>query len=483
MSVLEGLEPASVFHFFEEICKIPHGSGNEKALSDYLKKFAEQRDLFCIQDEVGNIIVVKEAAPGYEAEETMILQGHMDMVAVKEADCDMDMRKDALRLQRDGDYISAKGTSLGGDDGIAVAYILALLDAETIEHPRLEAVITVGEEVGMDGARALDTSVLKGRRMLNLDNEEEGILLVSCAGGIRADIKLPVSYEKRSGAVLSLQVGGLLGGHSGAEIIREGGNANCLMGRVLDTLSQQMDVRLVSLEGGMADNAIPREADALICIEGKETENAFRIVHDIEEKFREELAQKDAGVKIGITVKKQTDECICLHRESVKKAVDILLAVPNGIQAMSADVEGLVETSLNFGVMKLTEDNLVLSFAVRSSSESAKEAVCRKLTAVADLSGAEIEFHGNYPGWAYRKDSPLRDTMIRIYEKKYGKKPKIEAIHAGLECGLFSGKLPGLDCIAYGPDMRDVHTTNEALCISSVKSVWEYLLEILKQKQ
>lgn len=482
MRVLEGLEPASVFHFFEEICNIPHGSGNEKRLSDHLKQFAQQRGLFCRQDEVGNIIIVKEAAPGYESEETMILQGHMDMVAVKDVDCDIDMRTEGLRLQKEGDYIFAQGTSLGGDDGIAVAYLMALLDDKEIEHPRLEAVITVGEEVGMDGARALDCSVLKGRRMLNLDNEEEGILLTSCAGGVRADVTLPVVRKMRKGCLLNLRISGLNGGHSGAEIIKGGGNANCLMGRVLDALSRRTEASLVNLEGGLADNAIPRQADAVLLMGAKEADEVLSIVRDTEKQFRTEFAGKDADVRIEAKVEGQECEAACLCDDSMKKAAAALAAMPNGVQAMSADVEGLVETSLNLGVMSLAGDSLTLSFAVRSSLESAKEAVCGKICAVSYLAGAHVEFRGDYPGWAYKKDSPLRETMTEVYEKMYGKKPKIEAIHAGLECGLLSGKLPGLDCIAYGPDMKDVHTTKEALSISSVKRVWEYLLEVLKQK-
>lgn len=479
MGVLERLEPVPVFRFFEEICKIPHGSGNEAAISDYLKKFADERGLFCIQDEWKNIIIVKEAVPGKEAEETLILQGHMDMVAVKAPDCAVDMQKEPLRLTVDGDFISAEGTSLGGDDGIAVAYILALLDSKEIPHPRLEAVLTVGEEVGMDGAREIDLSMLKGRRMLNLDNEEEGVLLTSCAGGLRADCKLPIAWEKRSGSVLHIQVTGLQGGHSGAEIIKEGGNSNCLMGRVLDALVGETSASLLSMEGGLADNAIPRQTDARIMIREEEKEKSLEILRSMEEAFRQELAVKDPGVRVAAEEEgEQTADC--LQAESMKKAVSYLLAMPNGIQAMSADVEGLVETSLNLGMMKLTAEHLRLTYAVRSSLESGKAAVRSKMSAISELAGAEMEVHGEYPGWAYRKDSPLRDKMIRLYEKLYGKKPKVQAIHAGLECGLFAGKLPGLDCISYGPDMKGIHTTEEVLSISSVRRVWEYLLEILK---
>ncbi len=479
MGILEGLEPRPVFHFFEEICRIPHGSGNEAALSDYLKQFAKERGLSCIQDEWNNIIIVKEAAPGYEKEETLILQGHMDMVAVKAPDCGIDMEKEPLRLVVNGDLISAAGTSLGGDDGIAVAYIMALLDSKDIPHPRLEAVLTVGEEVGMDGAREIDLSPLKGRRMLNLDNEEEGVLLTSCAGGCRAECRLPVDWEKRSGVVLHIRLEGLQGGHSGAEIIKEGGNSNCLMGRVLDALLAETSVSFISLEGGLADNAIPRQTDARVIISVEEKEKGLAVLGGMEEKLQRELAVKDPGFRITVTEEGERTED-CLQEKCMQKAVCCLLSMPNGIQAMSADVKGLVETSLNLGMLELSKDCLRLTYAVRSSLESGKAAVCRKLAAISALAGAKVEIRGDYPGWAYRQDSPLRDKMIRVYEKMYGEKPRVEAIHAGLECGLFSGKLPDLDCISYGPDMKGIHTTEEVLSIASVKRVWEYLLEVLR---
>lgn len=481
MGVLTGVEPVPVFHYFEEICKIPHGSGNEKQLSDYLKQFAKERGLYCVQDAWNNIIIVKEASAGYEEEEPVILQGHMDMVAVKEPDCDIDMKKDSLRLKVEDDHVMAEGTSLGGDDGIAVAYALALLDAKEISHPRLEVVITVGEEVGMDGAREIDLSMLKGKRMLNLDNEEEGVLLTSCAGGARVGCRLPVYRERRSGSILHLQVSGLQGGHSGSEIIKEGGNANCLMGRVLDALVQGTSAALISLEGGLADNAIPIQADARILVGKEEVDKSFSIVDEIAQQIGAELSVKDPGVRI--TAREEgEDTADCLQCESMKKAAAFLLAMPNGVQAMSADVKGLVETSLNLGMLRLAPESLILTYAVRSSLESGKEAVCRKLEAISGLAGAEVEIRGNYPGWAFKKDSPLRDKMIRIYQEMYGKEPEVQAIHAGLECGMFAGKIPGLDCISCGPDMKNIHTTQETLSISSTNRVWNYLLEILRQK-
>lgn len=479
MGVLSGLEPAPVFHYFEEICNIPHGSGNEEKLSSYIKEFADKRGLACIQDEWKNIIIIKNATFGYETEETLILQGHMDMVAVKEPGCSLDMREDALRLKVEGDFVTASKTSLGGDDGIAVAYALALLDSKDIPHPRLEVVLTVGEETGMDGARNIDLSMLRGRRMLNLDNEEEGVLITSCAGGARADCRLPIELEKRRGIAMDIQVDGLKGGHSGAEIIKEGGNANCLMGRILDALARQTSASLTGLKGGLADNAIPVLSEAGIIAEETEVEKCRNIVEEIGEEIQSELAIKDAGVKISIKEQGETSAS-CLTPKSMRTAAAYLMAMPNGIQAMSADVEGLVETSLNLGVMQLTQDELVLEYAIRSSLESSKEALVRKLEAISALAEASVEIRGAYPGWAYKQDSPLRDKMVRVYEKMYGRKPKVQAIHAGLECGLFSGKIESMDCISYGPDMKNVHTTEEALSISSVKRVWEYLLEVLK---
>lgn len=481
MGVLSAIEPQSVFSFFEEISQIPHGSGNEKQLSDHIRKFAQKKGLFCIQDTWDNLIIIKEASPGYEEEEPVILQGHMDMVAVKEPDCDIDLQRDPLRLCTDGEWIRAEGTSLGGDDGIAVAYMLALLDSDAILHPRLEMILTVGEEVGLEGAERIDISPLRGRRMINLDNEEEGVFLTSCAGGARVDCELTVSWEERSGLALQLQIDGLKGGHSGAEIGKEGGNAGCLMGRLLDALTQTTSAALVSLESGHADNAIPKRADAVVLIRKEEKERAMQTIRRAEEEIRAELAVKDPGFRVFVSEAGERTEK-CLRHESMQKAVAYLEAMPNGVQAMSADVEGLVETSLNLGILRLSGEALLLQYSIRSSLESAKLAVCRKLQAISALAGAKTAIRGNYPGWAYRADSPFRDKLIGVYEEMYGVRPSIQAIHAGLECGFFIGKIPDLDCVSLGPDMKDIHTTQEKLNISSTKRVWEYLLEVLKRK-
>ena len=488
MGVLSNLEPKNVFYFFEEICKIPHGSGNVEQISDYLVDFAKQRNLYYEQDEVKNVIIIKEATKGYEDQPPMILQGHMDMVAVKKPDCDIDMKTEGLRLKVAGDKVYAEGTSLGGDDGIAVAYGLALLDADNIPHPRLEVVITVDEEVGLNGAKVIDLSRLKANRMINLDSEEEGIFLTSCAGGARVDCVLPVKRTVMQGIAVDLSVEGLLGGHSGAEIHKERGNSNCLMGRILYKLSQQVNMGICELQGGLADNAIPRQTTAVLVVEEKDKAALEAVIAAERAAIAGELASKDSGFSVFLSEveKDMQDEGStfhCVAGEAAVKCAAFLTALPNGVHAMSADIPGLVETSLNMGLLSLKEDGIHAGFAVRSSVESAKSALISKLQAVTALAGGSIKVSGDYPGWQYRVDSPLRDKMVRIYREMYGHEPKVEAIHAGLECGILGSKIPNLDCVSLGPDMKDIHTTEETLSISSTKRVWEYLVRLLGEKE
>lgn len=483
MGVLSELEPKSVFYYFEEITKIPHGSGNVQQISDYLVSFAKERNLYCIQDELKNVIIIKDATPGYEREPALILQGHMDMVAVKKPHCEIDLKTEGLKAAIRGDEIYAEGTSLGGDDGIAVAYSLALLDSDTVKHPRLEVVLTVDEEVGMDGARGIDLSMLTGSRMINLDSEDEGIFLTSCAGGARVNCVLPLSFEERQGIAVELTVSGLLGGHSGAEIHKERGNSNCLMGRALYRISQKMTVSLSRMEGGLADNAIPRETRALLLVEEKDYATLERVVREIETEVKAELATKDPGVSIRLR-NQDAGSFLGVTPEDTKRAAAYLCALPNGVQAMSADMPGLVETSLNMGVMELEQKERMLKagFSVRSSVESSKQALIGKLEAVTALAGGSSSVSGDYPGWKYRKNSPLRDKMVAVYKRLYGTSPKVEAIHAGLECGILGSKIRDLDCVSIGPQMHNIHTTEETLSISSTRRVWEYLVSLLEEK-
>ncbi len=483
MAITQNLEPKRVFHYFEEICGIPHGSGNVEGLSNYLVNFAKEKGLFYIQDKCGNVIMVKEATAGYEDVAPVILQGHMDMVAVKKPEAAIDMEKDGLELALEGDWLYAKDTSLGGDDGIAVAYALALLESEEMSHPRLEIILTVDEEVGMDGARELDASMLQGKRMLNLDSEEEGILLAGCAGGARVDWELPLKRVSQNGMTYELIVKGLLGGHSGAEIDKGRGNANSLMARLLYELKKKVGLGLAELSGGLADNAIPREASAVVALTDAEGEEArfLETVKEVEAQWRLELQTKDPGVCIEVKPLRHGARDI-VAKEEWERLSDLLFAAPDGVQAMSADIAGLVETSLNMGIVRLERDRAVIQFSVRSSVESAKRALILKLESLAHMSGAGQTVRGDYPGWAYQKDSPFRDMAVRVYRELYGKEPEIQAIHAGLECGLLMAKIPGLECVSIGPDMKDIHTTEERLSVSSVGRVWNYVLEVLKQK-
>lgn len=486
MGVLDHLEPHNVFHYFEEISRIPHGSHNIRQISDYLKQFAFDRGLVCIQDELFNIIMIKEATAGYEQEEPFILQGHMDMVAVSRPDCDIDMAKDPLRLYIEDNRIRAKGTSLGGDDGIAVAYVLALLDTQDVSHPRLEVVLTVDEETGMEGANGIDLSMLRGKRLINLDQEEEGVIITSCAGGVGVDVSIPMnptSAKREDVQMIELKVQGLQGGHSGTEINKGRGNANCLLGRILKGLSEKVPFRMAMMQGGLADNAIPRESKAAILVDITQKDEVLAFVREEEANIRQELGDRDTGFCVESNVREpQEDGVKCYDEASTLQAVDCICKLPNGVIAMSRDLEGLVQTSLNLGVITLERDVLKLSYAVRSCVDKDKENLCRQMTDTAMQLGASIEIKNSYPGWAYRKESPLRDTVSAVYEEMYGRKPVFEAIHAGLECGILAAKIPGLDCVSLGPDMSNVHTAEESLDIASVQRTWEFLQKVLARR-
>lgn len=479
MRILENLEPQNVFYYFEEICKIPHGSGNTRQISDYLKAFADEHGLYCRQDELNNIIMIKEASKGYEDHEPVLLQGHMDMVAVKDADCTIDMTKDGLQLEILGDRLTAKGTSLGGDDGIAVAFALALLAGEEYRHPRIELILTVDEEVGMEGATGLTVDDLTAKRMINLDQEEEKIFITGCAGGARIDIRKKTETEQVKGVLCKLKISGLQGGHSGQEINKERGNAICLMGRLLAALQEKTPVYLKEVSGGTADNAIPNE----VCAEIVVTEWTEDVAAFMEEQFcgiKAEFAGKEDGLKCELQVGAEDALIEVCNRKDSEQWIHLLNVIPHGVIANNVKMKGLVETSLNPGILNVSAVEGMVSTSVRSSNAAAKEALINQLKSLAALCDATVGIRGDYPGWDYDPDSPLREKMVTIYEEMYGVKPQIEAIHAGLECGIFQSKIPGLDCVSIGPDMQDIHTTRETLSIPSVQRVWKFLLKVLE---
>lgn len=481
MKVLNGYEPKSVLGFFEEICNIPHISYHEKELSDYCVAFARERNLYYEQDELGNVIIIGEATPGYEDVEPIILQGHLDMVGDKVPECDIDMAKESIRIRVEGDYITADGTTLGGDDGIAIAYGLALLDATDIPRPRLELVLTVCEEVGLEGATAIDLSCCKAKRLLNIDSEDEGVFTAGCAGGVRVDSLIPTELVEKSGLVCEVKTSGFLGGHSGIEIHKGRANANVILGRFFLFLKKEMDFEIVTMAGGVKDNVIPKNATASFIIAPTNEDAVKEAVNKFNRIINMEYGVSDPDVTLELEVK-DTVSCQVLSKQSKEKAITALNLLPNGVQTMSQDLPGLVETSLNLGVMKVDGEGISTCFSVRSSVASAKDYLTLRLEQFTEMLGGKVSYHGDYPGWSYARDSKLRDLCVKIYEKQHGKTPKVEVIHAGLECGILSSKIEGLDCISIGPNMADVHTPDEKISISSIARVWDFIKAIMAEK-
>ena len=473
---LAGLQPESVFYYFEKLCAIPHGSGNTKAISDYLVSFARKQGLSYVQDDLNNVILFAPASEGYEDHEPVIIQGHMDMVCEKDADCPINMETDGLDVQHDGEFVFAKGTTLGGDDGIAVAYALAILADKSIAHPPLEVVITVDEETGMDGAAGIDLSGLKGRKLLNIDSEDEGILTVSCAGGAKSTISVLLARRAVYGPCIKLVVENLQGGHSGVEIHKRLANANKMMGVLLARVRELMPLCLTKLSGGAKDNAIPRSCEATMVAMGMNLERINAITEALQSEIRANFDEPEAIVR-GEDVDALGGNA--LSSDDTDRVIKLLNDAPNGVQSWSQDIPGLVQTSLNLGIMKLAE-SFEMTFAVRSSVNSEKEALLKELSDLTAKYEGSYTQRGEYPAWEYKKDSQLRDTMVSTYEKLYGEKPQVVAIHAGLECGLLGEKLPGLDCVSFGPQMQDIHTSREKLNIASTERTWRYLLEVLK---
>lgn len=479
MSILQGLEPAKVFYYFEEICKIPHTSYNEQALSDYCVNFAKSHNLPYEQDNMGNVIIFADATEGYENADTIMIQGHLDMVGEKTAECTLDLEKEGIKLVVDGDIISADGTTLGGDDGIAVAYALAILDSKDIPHPNLEIVFTVSEEVGLLGAAAIDLSDCKAKKMINIDSEVEGILTVGCAGGKRAHCHIPINRITKKGNICTITIDGLVGGHSGTEIHKGRANANSLMGRFLLLLRESVDFDLIEMSGGTKENVIPKQSCATVLIDN--IVSVQMAIEDFLNQMKAEYGTADPNINITFKVG-PVKEVSVLDEMSLKKVLTAVNLMPYGVAAMSMDLPGLVETSSNVGVMELTNNELSLKVSIRSSITSAKETLSNKIKMLTRTLGGTVEYSGDYPAWPYRKDSELRDLCVEIYKKQYGKEPAIEMLHAGLECGIFSDKLHNIDCISFGPNLIDIHTPDEYMSISSVARVWEFLKAILATK-
>lgn len=497
MSVLSELEPQRVFYYFEELSKIPHGSAHTQAISDYLVGFAKRHGLSYVQDKLGNVVIYKAAAAGYENSETVVLQGHMDMVCEKGSDVDFDFEKDALRLKVEDGIITADGTTLGGDDGIAVAYMLAILEDDTVKAPPLECLITVDEEIGMLGASYFDASCLKGRMIINIDSEEEGCILSGCAGGVLATCILPVERENHSFAsIAKIQIGGLTGGHSGEEIDKMRADAHRLMGRILSAVNENAaaDYRIVTVLGGSKDNAIPRECTAYIALgDASDCGKIRAVVGNMRESLSEEFARTDPNLfvvfeegfdvsEIGeYVISSENSEIRAMTEKSGTKTASLLRDLPGGVTAFSQSIPGLVETSLNMGILITKDTEVEFGFLVRSNVSSGKEELKNTLSRIIGEAGGSVTFSGDYPAWEYREDSHLREVMLQKYQDMHGKQARVKTIHAGLECGIFAGKIRNLDCVSIGPNTKDIHTPKESLEAESAKRVYSFLLSTLEE--
>lgn len=479
MPVLDQLEPKKVFQFFEEMTRIPHGTFDTKRISDYCVEFAKERGLEYIQDSVNNVIIRKPGTEGYEDSEPVIIQGHLDMVCEKRPGSAHDFSKDPLKLIVEDGFVKTEDTTLGGDDCIAVAMAMAVLDSSDIPHPPIEAVFTVDEEVGMGGANAIDLGGLKGRKLINIDSEEEGILTTGCAGGFRFETVIPVTREKKSGVLAEIKIHGLLGGHSGAEIHKQRGNANKMMGRLLNHIGAEIPMNLVSVCGGAKDNVITMDCTAKLVVSGKDAEKVCALTDEMKAVWEHEFMGDEPSLAVE-TVTAPVTDIAAFDEESTARTISYIVVCPNGVQGFARKLDGLVETSLNLGIVVTEEDKVKTCSLVRSSVESQKQRLKEELLQCAKLVNASsTQVINEYPAWQFDPDSELRKVMEETYKEMFGKEPVVSAVHAGLECGLFLGKRPDLDCVSFGPDLIDIHSFHEKLDIASTERMWNYLKEVL----
>lgn len=475
---INGYEPEKLFQFFEEICAIPRGSKNEKAISDYLVQFAKDRDLWYYQDELYNVIIKKEGSEGAKDLPPVMLQGHTDMVCEKLSDVEHDFTKEGLNLMVEDGIVTADGTTLGADNGVAVALMMMVLDDDTLVHPPLECVFTTQEEIGLFGAKELDKSFIQARTMINMDSEEEGIATVSCAGGMRIRCARKIEREPISGTMLRIIIGNLLGGHSGSDIDLGRQNANLLMARLIYHLFQKTPGRLAKFNGGSKDNAIPRECEALLVYEDvSEAQKAEKEAVDLAEKFAEEIYDCEPNFSCDIFMEDGNVEV--MTREDADALIHTIYLAPDGVQKRNMKMNGFVVTSCNMGVAVTKKDYVMLTFAPRSSVASLMEDMKERIELLAKTFGFTCDFSGEYPGWSYAEESEIRKVFQESYQRLFGKELKVEAIHAGLECGLFSDALPGMDAIAVGPDIYACHTPDEYLPLDSFERFYKLLKEVL----
>lgn len=478
---ITGYKPEKLFHFFEEISSIPRGSGNEKGISDYLVKFAEDRGLWVHQDESMNVIIKKAGSKGAENKAPVMLQGHIDMVCEKLAGTEHDFEKDGLKLVVKDGVLSAEGTTLGADNGVAVALMLTVLDDESINHPPVECVFTTEEEVGLNGAQNLDKSLITARTMINMDSEEEGVATVSCAGGLRISLTRPVKREHREGTLLQVKAEGLLGGHSGMDIDKGRQNANLLMARMAAGIMKDTDAVLVNFAGGTKDNAITRESTASFLYTDKaEAEKAEKKACDLAAVFADEIASEEPDFSCEISLE-ENKEADVIPEADAKALIGLLRLVPNGVFKRNTTMDGFVVVSSNLGVVRTDEEKITVIAAPRSSVASYQEDTKDRFATLAETFGFDMSCSGEYPGWSFKEESEIREVFKESYRELFGSELKVEAIHAGLECGLFAEAMPDLDAIAVGPTLNNVHTPDENAPLDSLERFYELLIDVLSR--
>lgn len=477
MRALEKLNPQKVFYFFEEISKMPRGSGNTDAISEYCVNFAKERNLYVVKDEINNVIIKKNASKGREGDAGVIIQGHLDMVCEKTNECIHDFYKDGIELLKDGDYVTANGTTLGADDGIAVAMALAILDDDTISIPPLEVIFTIDEETGMEGAQFIDLFHISGKYVLNLDCDLDGVAFAGCAGGLRVDLEFSYNKKAVSKDMYRITVCGLKGGHSGSEIDKERANSNILIGRLLNKLSLDADFDLVNITGGTKDNVITRQSSCIIAT--NQIDKVTKCIKELLITINSEYVVSDPSIDI-LVEKYSADEKYAFDDQTKENIIFFLNTVPYGPQNYSMDIKGLVETSLNLGVVETNDACVRMGISIRSSVRSRKYLVLDKIILLAKKANAVFSTHGDYPEWEFNRNSHLQDIISKEYKQLFGEEMKIDMIHAGLECGYLLDKKKDLDILSFGPQMYDIHTPEERLCISSTQKVYKLVLRLLE---
>ena len=482
MYILENLQPKKVFKFFEEISRIPRGSGNELEVAKYIENFAKERGLWVIRDDFHNVIIKKDATAGYENSPVVMLQGHIDMVCEKNAGTVHDFEKDPIKLVIDGEFLRADGTTLGADNAVAVAYAMAILDSNNLNHPALEVLLTADEEQGMSGAINVDGSLFKATRMINLDSSPEGHFYAGCSGGMRQLITLnltreavPVDYS-----AYAIKVRGLNGGHSGNAIHLELANSNKIIGRAFQTISKITDMRILEIFGGLKENAIPREADSIIFMPKSDQKDVENDIKTLENVLKKEFRLSDNGVFV-IFEEINCDKNLAFDKASTKKIMQALNIIPSGLLHKSLEIQGLTETSTNLGVVETDGDKVILTSASRSSVASRKEYMKQVFASIAEALDAEILVRNEYPAWEFNPNSELRDIAMATYKEMFGKEPKLTATHGGLECGLLLEKIPSIDIVAFAPTMIGIHTPEEKLDIASTERVYNLLVKVLEK--